>query len=119
MEKQIAEFAMQTKRQDIPDINAGDTVKVFQRFKDGDKEKTQIFEGLVLARKHGNEAGATITVRKMASGVGVEKVFPVHSPMIVKIEVLRQSKVRRSKLNYLRTAKGKRAQLKIVKAKKS
>ena len=108
---------MQTKKQGVPDINPGDTVKVYQKFKDGDKEKIQIFEGLVLAKKHGNEAGAAITVRKIASGIGVEKIFPVHSPMIDKIEILRQSKVRRSKLNYLRTAKGKRAQLKVVKAK--
>jgi large subunit ribosomal protein L19 len=119
MEKQIEEFAMQTKKQGQPDIRPGDTVKVYQKYKDNDKEKIQIFEGLVLARKHGNEAGATITVRKIASGVGVEKIFPLHSPMIDKIEVVRQSKVRRSKLNYLRTAKGKRSQLKIISAKKT
>ena len=118
MEKQIAEFVSQTKKQGAPDINPGDTVKVYQKFKDGDKEKIQIFEGLVLSKKHGNEIGAMITVRKIASGVGVEKIFPVHSPMIEKIEILRQSKVRRSKLNYLRDAKGKRAQLKVINAKK-
>lgn len=118
MEKQIAAFALQTKKLDVPVIKAGDTVRVSQKFKDGDKEKIQIFEGLVLAKKHGNETGATITVRKIVAGVGVEKLFPIHSPIISKIEIVRQSKVRRAKLNFMRTAKGKRAQLKIVNAKK-
>lgn len=99
-------------KKEVPDVRPGDTVKVFQKFKDKDKEKTQIFEGLVIARKHGKEIGATITVRKVIGGVGVEKIFPLHLPSIDKIEILKRSKVRRAKLYYLRTAKGKRARLK-------
>jgi large subunit ribosomal protein L19 len=84
-------------------ITAGDTVRVHQKIKD-DKGKTrlQVFEGLVLARKHGSEAGATFTVRKMVDGIGVEKIFPLYSPMIDKIEITRRSKVRRAKLYYIR-----------------
>ena len=99
-------------KQDIPDIRPGDTVKVYQKIKEGDKERIQAFEGLVLARKHGKEAGATITVRRVVSEVGVEKIFPIHSPSIEKIEILRRGKVRRAKLYYLREAKGKKARLK-------
>src|SRR6056297_3836509 len=83
-------------------IKAGDTVKVHQKIQDKGKTRIQIFEGLVLARKHGNEPGATFTVRKVASGVGVEKIFPLYSPMIDKIEIVRRAKVRRSKLYYIR-----------------
>ena len=84
-------------------IKAGDTVRVHQKIKD-DKGKTrlQVFEGLVLARKHGDEAGATFTVRKVVDGIGVEKIFPLFSPMIDKIEITRRSKVRRAKLYYIR-----------------
>ena len=99
-------------RQDTPDIRPGDTVKVYQKIKEGDKERIQAFEGLVLARKHGKEAGATITVRKVISEVGVEKIFPIHSPSIEKIEILKRGKVRRAKLYYLREVKGKKARLK-------
>lgn len=83
-------------------IKPGDTVRVQQKVKEKDGFRLQAFEGLVLAVKHGSEAGATFTVRKVASGVGVEKVFPLFSPMIDKIEVLRRSKVRRAKLYYIR-----------------
>src|SRR4030042_3749124 len=93
-------------KKNIFDIRPGDTIKVHQKIKEGGKERIQVFEGLVLARKHGKEAGATITVRKVVSGVGVEKVFPIHSPLIAKIEVLKRGKVRRAKLYYLREAKG-------------
>ena len=84
-------------------IKAGDTVRVHQKIKD-EKGKTrlQVFEGLVLARKHGDEPGATFTVRKMVDGIGVEKIFPLYSPMIDKIEITRRSKVRRAKLYYIR-----------------
>lgn len=101
----------------MPPIKAGDTVRVYQKYKDKDKDKIKVFEGLVLARKHGNESGASITVRKISTGVGVEKIFPLHSPIIDKIEVIRTGKVRRAKLNYLRDAKGKRAHLKIIQSK--
>lgn len=83
-------------------IRAGDTVRVHQKIQDKGKTRIQIFEGLVLARKHGNEPGATFTVRKVVDGIGVEKVFPLYSPLIDKIEIVRRSKVRRAKLYYIR-----------------
>ncbi len=94
------------------DIRPGDTIRVYQKIKEGDKERLQAFEGLVLARKHGKEAGATITIRREISGVGVERIFPLHSPTIDKIEVLKRGKVRRAKLYYLREAVGKRTKIK-------
>mgnify|MGYP001613691133 CR=1 FL=1 len=85
-------------------IKPGATIKVFERVKDGDKERLSQFNGLVLARKHGSEQGASFTVRTTLAGVGVEKVFPVHSPKIAKVEVLSSpKKVKRAKLYYLRT----------------
>jgi large subunit ribosomal protein L19 len=83
-------------------IRAGDTVKVHQKIQDKGKTRIQIFEGLVLARKHGDEPGATFTVRKVASGVGVEKIYPLYSPLIDKLEIVKRAKVRRSKLYYIR-----------------
>ncbi|UMX47961.1 MAG: 50S ribosomal protein L19 [Candidatus Nealsonbacteria bacterium DGGOD1a] len=117
MEKQIAEFAQLGKSQNLPVIKAGDTVRVYQKYKDKDKDKIQMFEGLVMCRKHGNETGAAITVRKIASGVGVEKIFPLHSPIIDKIEVIKIGKVRRAKIYYMRTAKGKRSRIKRAETK--
>ena len=99
-------------KEDLPDIRPGDTVCVYQKIKEGDKGKVQAFEGQVLARKHGKEIGATITVRKEISGIGTEKIFPLHSPVIEKIELIKKGKVRRAKLYYLRKAKGKGARLK-------
>ena len=96
-----------------PEIRSGDHVKVHQKIKEGDKERIQIFEGIVIAAKHGKGMSGTITVRKVVEGVGVERVFPIHSPLISKIEVVKSSKVRRSKLYYLRQAKGKKAKLKL------
>jgi len=116
--KQIKESIQPFLKKKLPDVRPGDTVKIYQKFKEAPKkgqeakEKTQIFEGLVIAKKHGSEIGATITVRKVIGGVGVERIFPLHLPSIEKIEILRRSKVRRAKLYYLRTAKGKRARLK-------
>lgn len=83
-------------------IKAGDTVRVHQKIQDKGKTRIQVFEGVVLARKHGNEAGATFTVRKVASGVGVEKIFPLYSPNIDKIEIVKRAKVRRAKLYFIR-----------------
>jgi large subunit ribosomal protein L19 len=100
-------------------IKPGMTVKVYQKIKDKKKDKTQIFEGVVLAAKHGVGVNGTVTVRKVASGVGVEKIFPLHSPLVEKIEIVREAKVRRAKLYYLRDAKGKRARLKEKPKKKS
>jgi large subunit ribosomal protein L19 len=94
------------------DIKPGDQVKVKRKVIEGDKERIQEIEGLVIARKHGNEVGATITVRKIASGVGVEFVFPLNSPLISEIKISKRYKVRRSKLYYLRELSGKAAKLK-------
>ena len=102
----------QSQLKKIPDVRPGDIVKIHQQVKEGDKERIQIFEGVVIARKHGKGISSTITVRKVVDQVGVEKIFPVHSPAIEKIEVVKSSKVRRSKLYYLRTAKGAKAKLK-------
>ncbi|MBX4201201.1 50S ribosomal protein L19 [Candidatus Parcubacteria bacterium] len=96
----------------MPDIRPGDTVKVHQKIKEGDKERIQIFQGIVIARKHGKGISSTITVRKVVEGVGVERIFPVHSPSLEKIEVVKSASVRRSKLYYLRTAKGAKGKLK-------
>src|SRR5437899_1445642 len=96
----------------MPDIRPGDLVKIHQKIQEGDKERIQIFEGVVIARKHGKGISSTITVRKVVEGVGVEKIFPVHSPSLDKIEVVKSGKVRRAKLYYLRTAKGTKARLK-------
>lgn len=85
------------------DVRPGDTVRVHVKIEEKGKTRTQIFEGLVLARKHGTENGGTITVRKMSNGIGVERVFPLYAPMIDKIEVVKRSRVRRSKLYYIRT----------------
>jgi len=98
----------------LPDIRPGDTVRVYQKVKEEKQERTQIFEGQVLARKHGRGISATITVRRVISGIGVEKIFPLHSPTIEKIEIVKRGKAKRAKLYYLRKAKGKRARLKKV-----
>ncbi|MBI2876873.1 MAG: 50S ribosomal protein L19 [Candidatus Tectomicrobia bacterium] len=100
-------------RQDIPLFKSGDTVKVFARIREGEKERVQVFEGVVIARKNGG-ACETFTVRKISYGVGVERIFPLHSPKIDKIEVLRIGRVRRAKLYYLRDKKGKAARIKEV-----
>jgi|SRR3989344_1273962 len=92
----------------------GYTVKVYQKIKEGNKERLQAFEGLVIARKHGSEPGATITVRRYLKGYGVEKIFPVHSPSIEKVEVIKKGKVRRAKLYYLRGLTGKSARIKEI-----
>lgn len=83
-------------------IRPGDTIRVHQKIQDKGKTRIQIFEGLVLARKHGDEPGATFTVRKVASGVGVEKIFPLYSPLIDKLEIVKRAKVRQAKLYYIR-----------------
>ena len=83
-------------------LRSGDTVRVWQKIKEGDKTRLQAFEGLILSRKHGDEPGATFTVRKVVDGVGVERIFPLYSPMIDEIESVRKSKVRRSKLYFVR-----------------
>ena len=99
-------------KKDLPEFKAGDIVKVYQKIKDKNKERVQAFEGQVLFAKHGKEIGATITVRKIVSGIGVEKTFPIHSPLVEKIEIVKKLKARRAKLYYLREAKGRKARLK-------
>ena len=96
----------------LPDLRPGDTIKVHQKIKEGDKERIQIFEGIIIAKKHGKGISSMITVRKVVDGVGVERIFPIHSTAVEKIEVIGHGKVRRAKLNYLRTAKGTKARLK-------
>jgi len=124
MTTKIETFNRTQLKKDLPDIRPGDTIKVYQKIparnatqsvaggKEGDKERIQIFEGIVIARKHGKEIGATITVRKIVSGVGVERIFPIHSPTIEKIEIINRGKVRKAKLYYLRKLRGKKAKLK-------
>lgn len=102
----------QAQLKNVPDVKSGDTVRIHQKIKEGEKERIQVFEGLILARKNGKGIAGTITVRKVVSGIGVEKVFPMHSPSIDKIEIVKRGKTRRSKLYYLRTAKGKKSKLK-------
>ncbi|MGQ9476702.1 MAG: 50S ribosomal protein L19 [Actinomycetota bacterium] len=98
-------------RDDIPDFRPGDTVKVHVRVVEGNRERLQVFQGVVIARKGGGTR-ETFTVRKVSFGVGVERTFPLHSPIIAKIEVVSQGKVRRAKLYYLRERVGKKARIK-------
>jgi len=107
----IEDFVKKFKKE-LPEVRPGDEVRIFQKIKEGEKEKTQVFEGLIIAKKHKKEIGATITVRREISGVGIEKIFPLYLPTIEKIEILKRGKVRRAKLYYLREAKGKKIKLK-------
>lgn len=115
MSVNIQDFLKKFQKKNLPEIKPGDTVKIHQKIKgevskEG-KERAQTFEGIVIARKHGKGTNATITVRKNVGGYGVEKIFPIHSPLIEKIEVISRAKVRRSKLYYLRNLSGKKAKL--------
>jgi large subunit ribosomal protein L19 len=103
-------------RDDIPPFRAGDTVRVNVRVKEGDKERLQAFEGVCIARR-GAGVSQTFTVRKISSGIGVERIFPVHSPMIGSLQVVRRGRVRRAKLYYLRQLTGKATRIKERKAK--
>ena len=107
----IEAFVNEQLKTEVPQFNIGDTVKVHNLIKEGTRERIQIFEGLVIGR-HGGGISETYTVRKMSSGVGVERIFPVHSPMVAKIEVVRLGKVRRAKLNYIRGLSAKSARIK-------
>jgi len=102
-------------RKDIPEFNVGDTVKVHVKVKEGNRERVQVYEGVVLKRQGGGLT-ETFTVRRISYGIGVERTFPVHSPKLDKIEVVRRGKVRRAKLNYLRGRVGKAAKIKEVRA---
>ena len=98
-------------KKDVPAVNVGDTVKVHVKIKEGEKYRIQIFEGTVIAKKHGG-INETFTVRRVAHGCGMERVFPVHSPVVEKVELVRSGKVRRAKLYYLRGRVGKAAKVK-------
>lgn len=104
-------IAQDSLKKEIPVINVGDTVRVGVKIKEGERERVQAFEGTVIAKKHGGVA-ETFTVRRLAHGVGVERVFPIHSPNIASVELIRSGKVRRSKLYYLRDRVGKAAKVK-------
>jgi len=111
-------FMTQENKAGFPEIKPGMTVKIHQKIKEKnpkgeEKERIQVFEGMVIARKHGLESGATITVRKVSDGVGGEKIFPVYSPNIAKIEIKKQAKVRRAKLFYLKNYKKRLKEKKI------
>ena len=106
----IKSITQEYERTDIPEFSVGDTVKVHLKVKEGNKERIQVFEGFVLKRQNGG-VSETFTVRKISSGVGVEKTFPLHSPKIEKIELVRKGDVRRAKLNYMRQRTGKAARI--------
>ncbi len=98
-------------KKELPEMNVGDTVRVHVKIKEGTRERVQVFEGTIIAKKHGG-IQETITVRRIAQNIGVEKVFPVHSPNVVNVETVRRGKVRRAKLYYLRDRVGKAAKVK-------
>ena len=102
-------------RLDIPDFRAGDTVKVHAKIKEGDKERIQVFQGVVVRKRKG-KMGATFTVRKVSYGIGVERIFPLHSPNIDRVEIVSKGKVRRGRLYYMRGLKGKAARIKEKRA---
>ena len=109
----LDQITMDYKKTDIPEFNVGDTLKVHVKIVEGQRERIQIFEGYVLKMQHGG-INETFTVRKLSQGVGVEKTFPLHSPRIAKIEVVKRGKVRRAKLNYMRERTGKAARIKSL-----
>lgn len=104
----IATINQAKQRTDLPDIRPGATVRVHQKIKEGEKERVQIFEGVVISRSGGKGVDGTITVRKVSEGVGVEKIFPLHAPVIEKFDVVKQGKVRRAKLHYLRNPRAQK-----------
>jgi len=110
MEK-IKQIEKEQLRLDIPDFFPGDTVKVYVRIREGEKERTQVFQGVVISKRKGT-TNASFTVRKVSYGIGVERVFPLHSPSVSKVEVVTHGRVRRSKIYYLRNLRGKAARIK-------
>ena len=109
----IDQITKEYMKDNIPEFNIGDTVRVHVKIKEGNRERIQVFEGFVLKRQNGG-ISETFTVRRIASGVGVEKTFPLHSPWIEKIEVVRKGRVRRAKLNYMRGRTGKAAKIRAL-----
>lgn len=113
MNEIIKEIEAAQLKAEVPEFETGDTVRVYGKIKEGNRERIQVFEGVVL-KKQGGSNRATFTVRKSSNGVGVEKTWPLHSPNVEKVEVIRKGKVRRAKLNYLRDRVGKSAKVKEV-----
>lgn len=113
MQKLIEEITKEQLRSDLPSFRPGDTVRVHVKVVEGTRERIQLFEGVVIKRRGGG-ISETFTVRKVSYGVGVERTFPVHTPKIAKLEVLRRGKVRRAKLYYLRKLRGKKARIKEI-----
>ena len=118
----MADEKKEKTKEAVPELKPGMTVRVYQKIKElslkkKKKERIQYFEGMIIAKKHGNENGATITVRKISDGVGVEKIFPLNLPSITKIEIKKQAKVRRAKLNFLKKRTGKKLKELKIKAK--
>ena len=107
----LDQVTMDYKKEEIPAFNVGDTLRVHVKIIEGQRERIQVFEGYVLKKQHGG-INETFTVRKLSNGIGVEKTFPLHSPKIEKIEVVKKGKVRRAKLNYMRERTGKAARIK-------
>ena len=107
----LKQIERESMRLDLPHFAAGDTVKVYVKIKEGEKERIQVFQGVVIS-KRGGGTNATFTVRKVSYGIGVERIFPLHSPIIDKIEVVTRGRVRRSKIYYLRKLRGKAARIK-------
>ena len=113
MNEIIREIEAEQLKETVGDFNVGDTVKVYGKIKEGNRERIQVFEGTVL-KIQGGSSRATFTVRKVSNGVGVEKTWPMHSPNVEKVEVVRRGNVRRAKLNYLRDRVGKKAKVKEI-----
>ena len=111
MNEMIKKIEAEQLKENAPEVNVGDTVRVHAKIKEGNRERIQVFEGTVL-KKQGGGVRATFTVRKTSNGIGVEKTWPIHSPHVEKVEVVRRGKVRRAKLNYLRKRVGKAAKVK-------
>lgn len=111
MNHMIKEIEEEQLKKEVPQFNVGDTVRVYGKIKEGNRERIQVFEGTVL-KKQGGSNRATFTVRKNSNGIGVERTWPLHSPNVEKVEVVRTGKVRRAKLNYLRNRVGKKAKVK-------
>ena len=111
MNELIKQIEAEQLKSDIPQFNVGDTIRVYAKVVEGSKERIQMFEGIVIKKQNGG-ARETFTVRRIASGVGVEKTFPIHSPLVEKIEVVTRGKVRRARLHYMRARTGKSAKIK-------
>ncbi len=109
--KKMEQLEKEMMRLDLPDFSPGDTVKVHVKIKEGEKERIQVFQGVVISKRRGS-TNATFTVRKISYGVGVERIFPLHSPIIDRIEVVTKGRVRRAKIYYLRKLRGKAARIK-------